>query len=101
VRLGQGENAAVPDSRPARARGQRRWLAAPARGSLPFALLAAGGISALGLGFAVWVLAATAVLVLAGVGELRAGRQGAGGGAAVVAAGVLAALVAALPTWVD
>ena len=47
------------------------------------------------------MLAATAVLVLALVGELRAGRQSAGGVAALVAAGVLAALVAALPTWVD
>jgi len=101
ARLGQGDNGAAHDSRPGRARGHRRWLAGPARGSLPFALLAAGGTSALGLGFAVWVLAATAVLVLALVGELRAGRQSAGGVAALVAAGVLAALVAALPTWVD
>jgi hypothetical protein len=79
----------------------RRWLTGPARGVLPFALLAAGGVSALGVGFVVWVLAATAVLVLVLAGELGARRSSARGTVALVAAGALTALVGALPTWVD
>ena len=79
----------------------RRWLTGAARGALPFALLAAGGISALGVGFGVWVLAATAVLALALVGKLAAGRHNVRGAAALVAAGAVAAFLAALPTWVN
>jgi hypothetical protein len=63
--------------------------------------VAAAGISAIGIGFAVWMLAATAVLLAALAADLRAGRGSARGAAALTAAGALVLLVGALPTWAD
>jgi hypothetical protein len=40
----------------------RRWLSTGPRGAIPFALLAAAGVSALGAGFGAWVLATAVVL---------------------------------------
>ena len=79
----------------------RRWLAGPPRNAIPFALLAAAGVSALGVGFCVWPLAATAVLVVAMAAELRAGRGTIARYAALAGTGVAVLFVAALPTWLD
>jgi hypothetical protein len=77
----------------------RRWLRGPPARVLPFALLLASGVSALGIAFGAWALAA--VLVLAVVllrpmldGEIPVRRILGFAGVAV-----LVLLVAALPTW--
>jgi hypothetical protein len=79
----------------------RRWLArAPVR-VVPFVLALAAGVSALGLAFGAWALAAVAVLAVVLGGELRARRQRARGVLAPVAVAVLALLIAAWPTWAE
>jgi hypothetical protein len=97
----------------------RRWLWTGARTAIPFALVVAAGLAALGVAFGAWALAAA--LVLAGVvlTELRAGRASrrdegsprepdVGGTSAnadtrgllaLLLAGLLVLLVAAWPTW--
>jgi hypothetical protein len=79
----------------------RRWLTRPPSASLPFALAAAGGVSALGLGFGPWALAATGVAAVLLIGDVHAGRQPLARALLLTAAGVTAALLAALPTWLD
>jgi hypothetical protein len=79
----------------------RRWLRGPPAASLPFALAAAGGISALGLGFGPWALAATVVPAALLIGDVIAGRQQLGRALLLAGAGAIVALVAALPTWID
>ncbi|MCW3029780.1 MAG: hypothetical protein JWN81_2991 [Solirubrobacterales bacterium] len=79
----------------------RRWLHGGPRGAIPFALVAAAGISALGVGFAPWVLAAALVVLIVAVGELRAGRAEARPLLALAGAGVASGLVAAWPTWIN
>jgi hypothetical protein len=79
----------------------RRWLAGPTVGVLPFALVSAAGISALGVGFSVWILVALGALVGALAGDVRAGRVHARGVVGMIAAGTLVLLVGALPTWLD
>jgi hypothetical protein len=78
-----------------------RWLRGPPRGVLPIALACAGGLSALGIGFAAWI-GATAV-VLAGIvsSNLALGYQRGLRTLALVLAGVVATAVAALPTVVN
>jgi len=74
----------------------RRWLGpAPAR-AIPFALVLAAGVSALGLAFVAWALAAVIVLVAALARELPARRS-----LASVGVAALTLLVAAWPTWRD
>jgi hypothetical protein len=80
----------------------RRWLAGRARGAIPFALLVGAGVSALGVAFGAWTLAATAVLgVVAGSELARGGSLTPRGLARMLCMGVLVLLVAAWPTWVD
>jgi hypothetical protein len=58
----------------------RRWLgAAPAR-AMPFSLVLAAGVSALGPAFGAWALAAVLVLALVLARRLRGGRGRAAGG---------------------
>ncbi len=98
----------------------RRWLWSGARAAIPFALVVAAGVAALGLAFGAWALAAS--LVLAGVAlvKLRGGRASrwdersppepsvgeapanadGRGLLALSAVGLLVLLVAAWPTWV-
>src|SRR5438128_399306 len=78
-----------------------RWLRGSVRGAIPFALVVAAGISALGIGFAPWALAAAAVPAALLVADVRARRQSPGRGFAVLLAACAAAIVAALPTWLD
>jgi hypothetical protein len=77
----------------------RRWLARSPRHSVPCALVLAAGVSALGVGFGAWALAAGAVLLIVLVQGVRAGRIGAPVAWASVAAGGLVLLLAGWPTW--
>jgi hypothetical protein len=79
----------------------RRWLRGPPAAAIPFALVAAGGVSALGVGFGAWVLAAALVLLAVVIGDLAAARQSARRLLALIGAGALTALIAAWPTWID
>jgi hypothetical protein len=79
----------------------RRWLLGRAAGAIPFALVAAGGLSALGAGFAAWVLAAVLVLAAVAGASIRADASGGSRLLQLIAVGVPVTLVAALPTWVN
>ena len=50
-----------------------RWLRGPPRGAVPIALVAAAGVSALGVAFGAWVLTAVVVLVAVAVWEIGSG----------------------------
>jgi hypothetical protein len=78
-----------------------RWLRGPPIGAIPFALVAAAGVSALGVGFGAWVLAAVATLAVAAIGDGLAGRQSVRRVLLLVGLGALIALVFAWPTWID
>jgi hypothetical protein len=75
-----------------------RWLRGAPRAALPFALVAAGGVSALGVGFGAWIGASA--IVLAGVlaSNFALGRQRVLRSGLLIAAGLLVTFVAALPT---
>jgi hypothetical protein len=75
-----------------------RWLRGPPRGALAFALVCAGGLSVLGIGFAAWI-GATAV-VLAGIvsSGLALGLQRGARTLLLAFTGALVIAVAALPT---
>jgi hypothetical protein len=77
----------------------RRWLSRSPLAALPIALVLAAGVSALGVGFGAWALAAAAVLLVALAGELRAGRAQPRATLATIGAGALVLLIAAWPTW--
>ena len=99
----------------------RRWLWVDARGAIPFALLVAAGVAALGMAFGAWALVATVVLAAVAITGLVRGERGRrapapgeparaervreapslGRLAVLVGAGALVLLVGAWPTWVD
>jgi hypothetical protein len=72
----------------------RRWLGAGPARAIPFALVLAGGVSALGPAFGAWALAAVAVLVAMLAREPARRRA-----PALVGLAALTLLVAAWPTW--
>ncbi|HEX3511027.1 MAG TPA: hypothetical protein VHT27_08005 [Solirubrobacteraceae bacterium] len=73
-----------------------RWLGGPARRSLPFALVLAAGVSALGPAFGAWGIAAIVVLLGAvALGRPAAARRRVAAQAAFAA---VAGAIAALPT---
>lgn len=76
-----------------------RWLARGARRAVPCALVLAAGVSALGVGFGVWALAAGAVVLVVLLAALRRGTLAPGAVWASVGLGVLVLLLAAWPTW--
>lgn len=78
----------------------RRWLRGPPQGAIPFALVAAAGLSALGAAFGAWVLAAVAVAAVAAICEVAAGRQRARPLLLLSGVGALVLLLAGLPTWI-
>ena len=83
-----------------------RWLRGPPRGVIPFALVGAAGVSALGVAFGAWVLTAVVVLVAIAVRgiSVRDGasdRTSARGLLLLVTVGLLVAFVAALGTWLE
>jgi hypothetical protein len=76
-----------------------RWLWRGAAGAIPFALVLAGGVATLGVGFGAWALATVVVLGAVAAGEIGAGRRRVRellGSIALAAAIVLAG---ALGTW--
>lgn len=82
----------------------RRWLRrAPIR-VLPFALVLAAGVSALGAGFGAWGLAAAAVLLVVLLGDrsqigLRTGGGRVRATAGMLVLGTVTLALAAWPTW--
>jgi hypothetical protein len=76
-----------------------RWVGARAREAVPFALLVAGGVSAIGVAFGAWALTAGAILLVLAIRDLRARRMRAGALLASAAVGVTVLLVCAWPTW--
>ena len=76
-----------------------RWLRGGPRGALPFALVVAGGVSALGVAFGVWTVVAVVVLVGVAVGDGVLARSSLGRPAALFAAGVVVLAICAWPTW--
>ncbi len=77
----------------------RRWVGAGPRGAIPLALVFAGGVSALGIAFGAWALAATLTLAVALVAQIAAGTLRARRVVGLIAAGALVLLICALPTW--
>jgi hypothetical protein len=78
-----------------------RWLRRGPSGTIPIALVTAAGVSALGVGFGAWALAAAAVLLVIVIGDLLARRQGARQALYLIGAGVTVMLICSLPTWLD
>ncbi len=78
---------------------QERWLRSPGRGVIPFALIAAAGVSALGAAFGVWALLSALVLAPALVTALRDGGGTRRAALATLGLGVVVVLVAAIPVW--
>jgi hypothetical protein len=72
----------------------RRWLGEGARAAIPFALLVAAGVSALGVAFGAWALAAALVLGAIALAQLTPRRVG-----GLLAVGGLVLVVGAWPTW--
>jgi hypothetical protein len=77
----------------------RKWLAGSLRSGLPFALLAAAGISALGVGFGAWVLMSLIVLLCVRLEDIREARRHAGEACALLGGMALTVAIFALPTW--
>ncbi len=77
----------------------RSWLRAGVRAGIPFALLAAAGVSALGVGFGAWVLVALLVLGLLGGAAIGRGQWTPAGAARLLGGMGLTVLVFAWPTW--
>jgi hypothetical protein len=80
---------------------QDRWLRAASRAVVPFALVAAAGVSALGVGFGAWLSAAVAALLVIALHDLRARRLDPRRLLGLTAVGVVVGLVAAWPTWAN
>jgi hypothetical protein len=78
---------------------QERWLRSSGRGVIPFALVAAAGVSALGVAFGVWALASALVLSPALLAALREGGGARRGALVTVGLGAAVVLVGALAVW--
>ncbi len=72
-----------------------------ALGVLPTAIVLAAGLSALGVGFGAWGLAAVAVLAAIAVRDVVAGRRSVRELLAVIAIGGIVTIVCTLSTWAD
>jgi hypothetical protein len=83
------------------------WLRGPATGVtgvtgvIPFAVLVAAGVSALGVGFGAWVIVAVIVLVTWIALELKAGSLGIVRSLTFTLVGAATTVVCAWPTWSD
>ena len=78
--------------------GHERWLRGSAWRGIPFALVLAAGVSALGVGFGAWGLGAAAVVAPILIGSAR-NVPDAGRALALVGTGAIVTLLASLPTW--
>jgi hypothetical protein len=79
----------------------RRWLLGDPRGAIPFALVSAAGLSALGAGFAPWVLVPLLVLLALAAVAVRAGQARSRRLLELAGAGAATGVLAALPTWLN
>jgi hypothetical protein len=77
----------------------RRWLNAGPRAGIPFAVIAAAGISVLGVGFGAWAIAALAVLACLAYGLVADGSSRWRELLELLGCVALAGLVFAAPTW--
>jgi hypothetical protein len=77
------------------------WLRGPPRRAIPFALVIAGGVSALGVAFSAWALVSAAVLAAVLVRDVRSGSARIGSILKLVECAVAVLLIAAWPTWID
>ncbi len=79
-----------------------RWLTrGPITGVVAPAIVLAAGMSALGVGFGAWGLAAAVVLGVVAVRDVTAGRQSTRRLLGLIATAALVVLVCALSTWVN
>ncbi len=76
-----------------------RWLRGRPHGAIPFALTAAAGVSALGVGFGAWVLAAAVVPAAVMIADAVADSRSRMRSLRLIGAGAVVMLLAALPTW--
>jgi hypothetical protein len=76
-----------------------RWLRGGPRAAIPFALVVAGGVSALGVAFGAWTIVAVAVLVGVAIADSMLARTRARRLLALVGAGAVVLVVCAWPTW--
>ncbi len=77
------------------------WLRGPPRRAIPFALVCASGVSALGIAFSAWALVAALVLAAILVLDVRSQRVRIGATLKLVEWAVAVLLVAAWPTWIN
>jgi hypothetical protein len=77
----------------------RSWLRGGARGAIPFALVLAGGTSALGVAFGAWALAPAVVLAAVLAHMLFKGKVGLRATGLLVGASAAGLAIAAWPTW--
>jgi hypothetical protein len=76
-----------------------RWLWGRARAAIPFAIVVAGGVSALGLAFGAWTIGAVLVLLGVILADRAQARRHARQLLALTGTGALVLLIAAWPTW--
>jgi hypothetical protein len=76
-----------------------RWLWRGATGVIPFAVVLAAGVSALGIGFGAWALAAVAVVGTVAIRDVMSGRRHARQLLEPAAVGAAVVIVCALSTW--
>lgn len=79
----------------------RHWLGGQTRRTIPFVLVLAAGVAALGVAFGVWALAAALVLAVVLTQALAQRRVGPRSALLAVAGAAALLLVAAWPTWRD
>jgi len=79
----------------------RRWLGGSPRGAIPFAIVIAGGTSALGVAFGAWALVAIAVLVAMALVGLARGSMGLRSSLGLIGVGAIVVLAGAYPTFVN
>jgi hypothetical protein len=79
----------------------RDWLRGPPARAIPFALVVAGGVSALGVAFGAWALVAALVVAVVLARDLRTRSLPIRPALALVAGAAAVLLIAAWPTWSD
>jgi len=77
----------------------RRWLRGGAWAAIPFALVVAGGVSALGVAFGAWTILAVLVLVVALRADGSLARASWRRLLMLVGSGTIVLLICAWPTW--
>jgi hypothetical protein len=76
-----------------------RWLRGGPRAAIPFALVVAAGVSALGVAFGAWTVVAVAVLAGVVLADVAAARRDAWRLLMLFGAGMIVLLIGSWPTW--